>query len=90
MEGKNKQNQRATGTESGGPGMVNTERCDAPLSARRAFVVQFRKTAAEELAGRVEHIASAEASLFSCERDLFDFFRRILTTVAEEEGGRSK
>jgi len=43
-----------------------------------------------KLAGGVEHIASAEAALFSCEHDLFDFFRRILTTVAEEEGGRSK
>jgi len=89
MERKNNQKQRARGTESGGPGMVDTERCDAPLSARRAFVVQFRKTAAG-LAGRVEHIASAEAALFSCEHDLFDFFRRLLTTVAEKEGGRSK
>jgi hypothetical protein len=89
MERKNKPNQGASGTGSSGPGMVNPGSSDAPFSAHRAFVVQFRKTAGDP-AGRVEHIASGEAALFSCEHDLFDFFRRILRTIADDKGVRSQ
>jgi len=45
---------------------------------------------AADLAGRVEHIASGEAALFSCEHELFDFLKRILTIIGEDERGRSQ
>ena len=75
--------------ESSSPGAVSTEPSGAPFSAHTAFVVQFRRTP-NDLAGRAEHIASGEVTLFSGEHDLFDFFRRILTSIAEDKEGRSQ
>jgi len=85
MERKNKRKQG--GMESSSPGAVSTEPSGAPFSAHTAFVVQFRRTP-NDLAGRVEHIASGEVTLFSGEHDLFDFFRRILTSIGEDKEGR--
>jgi hypothetical protein len=82
MEGKNKQGASATLLSS--PAALKTGQAGAQLSAHLAFVVQFRRTSGD-LSGRVEHIASGEATLFSCEQELFDFFKQILqTTLAEK------
>jgi len=87
MERKNKRKQG--GMESRSPGAVSTEPSGAPFSPHTAFVVQFRRTP-NDLAGRVEHIASGEVTLFSGEHDLFDFFRRVLrTTIAHDKGDGS-
>jgi hypothetical protein len=90
METKNKHKQLRMGTESKNSRTAEIEASDAPFSAHWAFVVQFRKTPAD-LAGRAEHIASAQATLFSSEQELVDFFRRILqANVARDKGGRSQ
>jgi hypothetical protein len=56
---------------------------EARLSARRAFVVQFRKTdgeAPDRFAGRVEHMVSGlgHAAHFHSAHQLTSFMRQIL------------
>lgn len=51
------------------------------LPVRRAFVVQFRTDAELEhdgFTGRVEHVASGEATRFSSVAELLAFFGRVL------------
>jgi hypothetical protein len=58
-----------------------------PLSPQRSFVVQFRaETAAEPEAynGRVEHLTSGQATLFSSPEELLAFIARVLATMRTE------
>lgn len=53
----------------------------AQLSVRRAFVVQFQADTAVErgrLAGRVEHVASGQATAFQSLEALLAFFAEVL------------
>jgi hypothetical protein len=55
---------------------------DAPLSPHWAFVVQLREGTAltpEALHGRVEHIVSGQATLFTSLEGLRAFLVRVLT-----------
>jgi hypothetical protein len=55
---------------------------DAPLSPHWAFVVQLREgtaLTAETLHGRVEHIVSGQATLFTSLEDLLAFMAQVLT-----------
>ncbi len=55
-----------------------------PLSAQRAFVVQFRSGSEPgQFAGRVEHMPSAQATHFGSVEELLAFFMRLLTEVHE-------
>ena len=61
--------------------MAATPTPDAPLSRHWAFVVQLREGTAltpEALHGRVEHIASGQATHFSSVEDLLAFMARAL------------
>jgi hypothetical protein len=62
---------------------------DAPLSPHWAFVVQVREGTAltpEGLHGRVEHIVSGQAALFTSLAELWAFMAQVL---AGQEGGGS-
>jgi hypothetical protein len=62
---------------------------DAPLSPHWAFVVQVREGTAltpEGLHGRVEHIVSGQAALFTSLAELWAFMAQVL---AVQEGGGS-
>jgi hypothetical protein len=72
---KTKQAPEVPGTSSSNA--ISPEQIDAPFSPRRAFVVQFR-TGSGTLTGRVEHMASGEAALFTDLRELGEFFDRVL------------
>ena len=53
----------------------------SPLSVRRAFVVQFRLAAnpsQEQWMGRVEHVASGQATEFDTALELMTFIARVL------------
>jgi hypothetical protein len=57
-----------------------------PLSLQRAFVVQFRAGAGATPAcfmGRVEHIASTQATRFESLEDLITFLTRVLAKVQD-------
>ena len=59
---------------------------ESPLSPQRAFVVQFRAGAGAEswpFAGRVEHMASAQATRFRSLEELVAFITRVLSEVRE-------
>jgi hypothetical protein len=70
------------------PRILRGERVDeAPLSARRAFVVQFRERtgkAPESFAGRVEHMVSGQATHFCSAQELTRFMRRVLGALDSE------
>lgn len=54
---------------------------EPPLSARLAFVVQFRTGAGQEagtFAGRVEHMTTYQATRFASEAELVAFLRHVL------------
>lgn len=54
---------------------------EPPLSARLAFVVQFRLGAGQTVAafsGRVEHMVTGQAARFASEAELAAFLRRVL------------
>lgn len=54
------------------------------LSPHRAFVVHFRtnsEVAQGRMAGRVEHVASGQATHFSSLEELLAFMGRVLATV---------
>lgn len=56
----------------------------APLSVHRAFVVHFRTStdiARRQIAGRVEHVVSGQATHFSSLEELLAFMARVLATV---------
>ena len=60
---------------------------EAPLSPRRAFVVQFRERtddARERFAGRVEHVVSGRAAHFRSPEQLTRFMRRVLRAFRSE------
>jgi hypothetical protein len=56
----------------------------APVSVRRAFVVHFRTNSDVthgRVAGRVEHIASGQATHFASLEELLAFIARVLATI---------
>ncbi len=56
----------------------------APVSVHRAFVVYFRTNSAVtqgRVAGRVEHVASGQATHFASLEELLAFMARVLATV---------
>ena len=56
----------------------------APVSVHRAFVVYFRTNSAVtqgRVAGRVEHIASGQATHFASLEELLTFIDQVLTNV---------
>jgi hypothetical protein len=56
----------------------------APLSVHRAFVVHFRTSTditQGQIAGRVEHVVSGQATHFASLEELLAFIARVLTTV---------
>jgi hypothetical protein len=56
----------------------------APLSPRRAFVVQFREKTSEAqapFAGLIEHMVSGRAAHFHSPRQLTRFMRRVLEAL---------
>jgi hypothetical protein len=58
-----------------------------PLPANRAFVVQFSAQAGEtatQWSGRVEHLASGQASHFYSWKQLQEFLTRVLTSNTEK------
>lgn len=60
---------------------------EPPLSARLAFVVQFRRGAGQtesDFAGRAEHMATYKATRFGSEEELVAFLRQVLHTVQAE------
>jgi hypothetical protein len=55
-----------------------------PLPVQRAFVVQLHATAAiaqGQLAGRVEHVVSGQATHFHTLEELLAFIARVLATL---------
>ena len=61
--------------------MIDQSAPSSPLSPHRAFVVQFRAetaVAAEYLVGRVEHVASGQATTFDTLDALLAFIARLL------------
>jgi len=62
--------------------MTTTPTPEAPLSPHWAFVVQLREGTAltpEALHGRVEHIVSGQAALFTSLEELRAFMAHVLT-----------
>jgi hypothetical protein len=60
---------------------------DRPFPVQRAFVVQLRATAAVaqgQLAGRVEHVVSGQATHFHTLDELLAFMARVLATLDTE------
>ena len=60
---------------------------EVPLSPHWAFVVQLRPGTAltpEALHGRVEHIVSGQATLFTSLEELRAFMAQVLTQHSEE------
>jgi hypothetical protein len=72
---------------------MTTPTPQAPLSPHRAFVVQLREGTAltpETLHGRVEHIASGQAALFTSLEELRAFMAHMLTSPGRAPcGGRA-
>jgi hypothetical protein len=57
------------------------------LVRRRAFVIQFRaetELAQARCVGRVEHVASGQATHFQSLEELLAFLTRVLTTVGAQ------
>ena len=58
-----------------------------PLSPQQSFVVQFRADTGAQPAvydGRVEHVTSGQATLFSSPEELLTFITRVLADVRTE------
>ena len=65
--------------------MTTTPPPETPLSPHWAFVVQWREGTAltpDALHGRVEHITSGQAALFSSLEELRAFMAHVLTSPA--------
>ena len=61
-----------------------------PLPAQRAFLVQVHaeaEVAQARLAGRVEHVASGQATHFASPEELLAFMARVLTTLRSPRAG---
>ena len=61
---------------------------DAPLSPHWAFVVQLREgtlLTPDAVHGRVEHIVSGQATLFSSLEEVRVFMERVLTQTENNE-----
>lgn len=59
---------------------------DAPLSPRWAFVVQLREgttLTSETIYGRVEHVVSGQAILFTSLEELRLFMEQVVTQLEE-------
>ena len=57
-----------------------------PLPTDHAFVLQLQKSQGRPgacHAGRVEHLATGQATRFTTAAELWDFVDRVLTTLAE-------
>lgn len=70
--------------------MPTTAIPEAPLSPHWAFVVQLREgttLTAEGLHGRVEHIVSGQAALFTSLEALRAFMAQVLTAPGPAPGG---
>jgi hypothetical protein len=70
--------------------MTTTPISEAPLSPHWAFVVQLREGTAltpNALHGRVEHIASGQATLFTSLEGLRAFMAQVVTSPAGAPGG---
>jgi hypothetical protein len=70
--------------------MLSTPR--SPYPTQHAFVVQFAANtalAAEDLAGRVEHVVSGQATQFHSMKALCEFVVQVLQAIhAPEDAGR--
>jgi hypothetical protein len=68
-------------------------RCStSPYPTQHAFVVQFAAHTAldaEDLAGRVEHVVSGQATQFHSMKALFEFVVQVLQAVHASEGERN-
>ena len=61
-----------------------------PLPAQRAFLVQVHaeaEVAQAHLAGRVEHVASGQATHFASPEELLAFIARVLTPLHSPRAG---
>jgi hypothetical protein len=70
----------------------NAERY-APLSVHRAFVVHFRTNSDVthgRMVGRVEHVASGQATHFASLEELLAFMARVLATVRSPPRRRAR
>jgi hypothetical protein len=70
--------------------MAMTPPPEAPLAPHWAFVVQLREGTAltpDALHGRVEHIMSGQATLFTSLEGLRAFLAQVLTSPAQAPGG---
>jgi hypothetical protein len=70
----------------------DTERL-APLSVHRTFVVHFRTStdiAQGQIAGRVEHVVSGQATHFAALEELLTFIARVLTAVCAPPRRKAK
>lgn len=66
-----------------------TQTAPAPLSPRWAFVVQLRlgtPLTAEDMEGRVEHVASGQAATFKSLAQMRAFMEQILAPPPGERG----
>ena len=64
--------------------MTHDTTTNRPLPAQRAFVVQLHATAAVaqgQLAGRVEHVVSGQATHFHTLDELLTFMARVLAAL---------
>ena len=67
--------------------MTTTPTPDAPLSPTWAFVMHLRKgtkLTPEELRGRVEHILSGQAALFTSLEELRTLMAHVLTSPGDD------
>lgn len=67
--------------------MTTTAMVDAPLSPRWAFVVQLREGTTltpETVYGRVEHVVTGQATLFTSLEEVRAFMEQVLTQVGEK------
>jgi hypothetical protein len=64
-----------------------------PLPAQRAFLVQVHaeaEVAQARLAGRVEHMASGQATHFASPEELLAFIARVLTPLPSPRAARGR
>jgi hypothetical protein len=56
-----------------------------PLPTDHAFVLQLEESPGTCRAGRVEHLASGEATRFTTTAELWDFVDKVLTELTRTE-----
>jgi len=76
------------------PERANPSPCSGnPTSPEQAFVVQIadaRMAPTGLISGRVEHMLSGECAYFETQRQLIEFFRRVLTANSDGPGASSE